>query len=92
MTEAIEDSDSDEELQYSDSDISMQSDFDNVDDMQLVKSKAQRKRGERSAEGGDYVRSPEEQRQLMQLRWVKDFEVYDLNADLQQDLRHTSNK
>ena len=28
----------------------------------------------------------------MAMKWVKDFEVYDLNADLQQDLRHTSNK
>ena len=28
----------------------------------------------------------------MQMRWNKDFEVYDLDADLQQDLRHTSNK
>jgi len=26
------------------------------------------------------------------MKWSKDFEVYDLDADLQQDLRHTSNK
>ena len=83
MTEAIEDSDSEvEELQYSDSDISMQSDFDNVDDMQLVKSRAQKKRGSASAEGGGFARTPEELKQLQYLRWVKDFEVYDLNADL----------
>ena len=92
MTEPVEDSDDDEEPQYSDSDISMPSDYDNLDDMQLVKSKARKRKGERSAEDGGYKRTPEEKKQLMQMKWNKDFEVYDLDADLQQDLRHTSNK
>ena len=83
MTEPVEDSDDDEEPQYSDSDISMPSDYDNLDDMQLVKSKARKRKGERSAEDGGYKRTPEEKKQLMQMKWNKDFEVYDLDADLQ---------
>lgn len=64
MTEAVEESEDEEdgEPQYSDSDISMPSDFDNLDDMLLVKSKARKRKGERSADDGGYLRTPEEKK------------------------------
>jgi len=46
------DSDDDDEPQYSDSDISLPSDFDNLDDMLLVKSKARRKKDANSSADG----------------------------------------
>ena len=52
VTEIFDDSDSEEDPQYSDSDISMADDFDNVDDMTLVKAKARRRLGTRSAADG----------------------------------------
>ena len=64
MTEAgeMEESEDEEagEPQYSDSDISMPSDFDNLDDMLLVKSKARKRKGERSDADSGYLRTPEE--------------------------------
>lgn len=92
LSEYIEDeNESRPSIKVSDSDMSEEEINKEAPNMELVKSKVkQQKKGSQAQSFAQ--RTPEETRLLQSLNWNKDFEVYDLNADLQQDSRHTSNK
>ena len=65
--------DSDENLEASDSDVSLVTDSDDSDNMGLIKSKGRQRKEGGAAVLSSHQRTPEEIRQLELMKWNKKF-------------------